>query len=100
MSEASQQTGPFVLKTSVSPWVLERGHTFHHGQQVRQIYRQSKKGNESILMSGLKVSPLSLAQTLDLAIPRAQSEAVVETVLWKTISGLLKEFGEQSWKHG
>lgn len=40
----------------------ERGHTFHHGQQIRQTYRLSKKDNESILMSGLKVSPLSLAR--------------------------------------
>lgn len=43
----------------------------------RQISRLSKKGNASILTSGLKVFPLSLPQDFELAVQSAQSDAAV-----------------------
>lgn len=100
LTEARQQASPFVLKASVSPWVLARGHTFHHGQQTRQIYRLSKKGNESILMSGLSLPAESCVGLWTWQFQVPSQRLLRRQSCWRQISGLLKELGEQSWKHG
>lgn len=77
LSEAGLQTSSFVSKTMVALGVWEGYMHFIMDSKCRQASRRSEKGNESILMSGLEVSPPSLPQDFEPCSSKPQSDAAV-----------------------